>query len=716
MHRIDTNSADIGKFGTGKNGYENATPGIEPATECSAAAFDAMQEEILSPIEATSITPIKATNTQLLESMCTILGQAASKSWPHLSAGGKDIQINGVCCGNGVWVAVGEADGADGYILSSPDGVTWTEHANTHNIDLRAVAFGNGLFVAVGAADTVSGGHAYILTSTDGAAWTERSGGAKQYGLNAVAYGDNVWCAVGDNDTGDAYIVTSDSTGVTWTERAAGTIATLILKTVYFNGGVWSAGGYEAATSKGYFLKSTNGTTWADGDSFAACTIRSIAFGNGKYVAVGFDSSVGGTVVFNSTDAITWVKQTYTSTNYIYSITCSHNVWVGVGSGLLLRSAIFYSLDGSTWYEAPIVDHTASRTLICMAYYQGCFVAVGEHDCIRTSLRFPVMQPNWVTLTSIEPAIGGSITYGNGVWVQAGYNDGVDPLVLYSYDGLAWNQATRPAKVCNLTSVAFGNGHFVAVGQVDTIISKPLIYTSTDGITWAQSSAGVPADWSELYGVGYGLVSGTTPTFVAVGKKYAAPNKTYIITSTDNGVTWTVRVSPNVDKFFWSVGFGPIGFVVSGETSGGSPYMWYSPTGVTWTQITDVPVGANGVSKVRYANGVWVACGDSSVTDAFILSSYDGLKWTRRVGGSEAINATGLIYGHGEWIVSGYVKANGYPLVLRSRDGITWEHINFPSKGLAASPVYYDGAGTYLFGYASPGNVRSFARWKKTVI
>jgi hypothetical protein len=51
-----------------------------------------------------------------------------------------------VTYGNGLFVAVGE----DGTILTSPDGVTWTQRTSGTSNWLNGVAYGNGLFVAVG--------------------------------------------------------------------------------------------------------------------------------------------------------------------------------------------------------------------------------------------------------------------------------------------------------------------------------------------------------------------------------------------------------------------------------------------------------------------------------------------------------------------------------------------------------------------------------------
>jgi hypothetical protein len=74
----------------------------------------------------------------------------------------------------------------------------------------------------------------------------------------------------------------------------------------------------------------------------------------------------------------------------------------------------------------------------------------------------------------------------------------------------------------NLSGVAYGNGTFVAVGELGTILTSP------DGVTWTIRTSGTSA---YLSGVAYG-----NGTFVAVGELGT------ILTSPD-GVTWTIRTS-----------------------------------------------------------------------------------------------------------------------------------------------------------------------------
>lgn len=75
MHRIDTSSAQVDKFGTGKNGFTGGNPqtGKLP-TALDADYFDSVQEEIAGVIEAAGIVLNKSNNSQLLAAIKGLVG------------------------------------------------------------------------------------------------------------------------------------------------------------------------------------------------------------------------------------------------------------------------------------------------------------------------------------------------------------------------------------------------------------------------------------------------------------------------------------------------------------------------------------------------------------------------------------------------------------------------------------------------------------------
>ncbi|WP_271311762.1 hypothetical protein [Yersinia intermedia] len=79
MHRIDTPSAQIDKFGAGKNGFTRGNPqtGV-PATALDDDYFDAIQEEMAGIVEAAGITLDKTNRAQVLVALKKLFLQSGN--------------------------------------------------------------------------------------------------------------------------------------------------------------------------------------------------------------------------------------------------------------------------------------------------------------------------------------------------------------------------------------------------------------------------------------------------------------------------------------------------------------------------------------------------------------------------------------------------------------------------------------------------------------
>ncbi|VVT52689.1 Phage tail fiber protein [Kosakonia radicincitans] len=72
MHRIDTPTAQVDKFGAGKNGFTAGNPQTgTPATDLDEAFFDTLQEELAAVIENAGIALDKTQKNQLLTALQT---------------------------------------------------------------------------------------------------------------------------------------------------------------------------------------------------------------------------------------------------------------------------------------------------------------------------------------------------------------------------------------------------------------------------------------------------------------------------------------------------------------------------------------------------------------------------------------------------------------------------------------------------------------------
>src|SRR5690554_3530518 len=93
-------------------------------------------------------------------------------------------------------------------------GVDWIARDSAANESWLSVAYGDGLFVAVANNDTGN----RVMTSPDGITWTSRSSPPHNQWTD-VTYGNGLFVAVANSGTGNRVMTSSD--GINWTSRAA---------------------------------------------------------------------------------------------------------------------------------------------------------------------------------------------------------------------------------------------------------------------------------------------------------------------------------------------------------------------------------------------------------------------------------------------------------------------------------------------------------------
>lgn len=180
---------------------------------------------------------------------------------------------------NDLWVACG----AGGTIITAPGftppaAVTWTLQTTPTSVALRSVTVDDaGLFVAVGDADVDT----IIITSPDGVTWTERTN-PKNFRLEAVAWHapTALFVAVGFNDGTDAYAINSPD-GINWSEIATPFSTMSGLKSDGWNHLIATGGGDQVAISR-------DGATWITHD-YGPVT--------GTNIGVGYNATLGQWVV-----------------------------------------------------------------------------------------------------------------------------------------------------------------------------------------------------------------------------------------------------------------------------------------------------------------------------------------------------------------------------------------------------------------------------------
>ena len=208
----------------------------------------------------------------------------------------------------------------------------------------------------------------------------------------------------------------------------------------------------------------------------------------------------------------------------------------------------------------------------------------------------------------------------------------------------------------DLRSVAYGNGHFVAVGDYGTTL------TSYDGEEWTNQFSGTTMD---LEGVAYG-----NGIFVAVGYWGA------ILTSI-NGTSWEGKTS-RITVPLYGIAYGAGQFVAVGCDG----TVLTSADGGSWTSRTsgtEMPIYG-----ITYANDLFVAVG-GYVSDGVILTSVDGVTWT-----NQNLNNTKLLhnitYGNGQFVAVGNEGT-----IITSTDGTTWNHSNISTGNNLEGITYGNG-------------------------
>jgi hypothetical protein len=168
----------------------------------------------------------------------------------------------GVTYGGGLYVAVG-GNYTTNTVWTSPNGAAWTmrdSHLSNSGLNpISSVAYGNGMYVAAGA---------WLITSPDGVTWTQQNSSA-WYRLYAMTFSNGRFVGVGP------YSRITSTNGINWT--VGGPPTADYIYGVTYGDGYYVCLGYKPA----YTIEGTN---WiSQTNSFSG---NAIAFGNSVFVAV----------------------------------------------------------------------------------------------------------------------------------------------------------------------------------------------------------------------------------------------------------------------------------------------------------------------------------------------------------------------------------------------------------------------------------------------
>jgi hypothetical protein len=237
----------------------------------------------------------------------------------------------------------------------------------------------------------------------------------------------------------------------------------------------------------------------------------------------------------------------------------------------------------------------------------------------------------------------------------------------YTTDGgVSWNPMTIAPD--NWLSVVHGNGVFIAVGPMDSILK------SVDGIYWTQVYPGIGSgSWS---GIAYG-----NGTFVIINNQ-----NDNLLYSTDNGATWNMSYTPTENR---AITFGGGVFVVVGVDGS----TCYSSNGYNWTHGGPTSyIGYMDTVRITYHNNLFMIV--TSVYPHGWVSSDGGQNWitTSPLPGGVLQYRT-LVGGNSLFILAASPMSN---TVYYTSNGSSWSSATLPGTGNWETGAFGGGA-FYLF-------------------
>jgi hypothetical protein len=570
----------------------------------------------------------------------TVITSTVGASWEP-RASGTEAWLSAVAYGAGQYVAVGN----DGVILGSPDGVSWEPRISGTTHWLKDVVHAAARFVAVGGRS--------LLSSVDGIQWVPHAG---LRDLEAVAYGNGLWVAVGGTEE-----VRKDS-----------------------------------GSGMGVAYTSRDGETWQRHKLSSLPWLRDVTYVSGWFVAVA-GGDIGG--VLRSVDGVRWEVLPVGEVQGLNALCSDGESVVAMGdTGTIVQSGFIEAPDADAAAYDPL-DHWQARNpyptgqdLGRCAYGNGRFVALGnrsenEHGVLlnrESSILASLDGVHWDRVFwDYGPVELFGLVYGQGQFVVVGEQG----LILASDDGCAWREIDSGVEE-TLTDVAYGDGRFVVVSREGSVLSL------VDGSVWARGELGA-AGWLPWVRFGGGL-------FLA-----GLDSPSGLMASAD-GVSWSQTA---INGSFWDIAFGPDGFRALGRRDPeGAWGLWRSCDGTDWTKIAVAGGLDTSWSRIWHCGGLYFASGGWWDGEAFV--SRDGEHW-ERIDRKTLPSFNDVAFGAGHYVAVGWRGR-----VSRSRDGAVWTCQSLGPDYALDNIAFGDGVIVALQ-EAGPGALRSAdggLTWTETLV
>ena len=311
-----------------------------------------------------------------------------------------------------------------GVVGTSLDGYAWSVEDQPTESPVRGLAWGGG-YLAVG-------DDGFMMSSPEGLEWTQLS--AKSFDLsgsweiNELAKGGSMIVGVGEV----GLIITSRH-GTEWVQRSSPAESEL-------HSVIWTGSAFWTAGSNGV-LRSIDGVHWVQMLLDYDLRLFDIVWNGSLFVAVGRqsrlvdDSIETRDVVLTSPDGHDWVGRLFDLDENLFTVGWTGSQFVAAGSG----SYYLTSPDGMTWQQRTQAE---DLTLTDMAWNGDRLVAVGGRWGVGGLIRSTEDGTHWVESALPEDDVSSfdDVTWTGTHFVAVSRSSG--DVIFTSTDGLSWSSET----------------------------------------------------------------------------------------------------------------------------------------------------------------------------------------------------------------------------------------------------------------------------------
>ena len=510
-----------------------------------------------------------------------VMTSANGLVWNNAIAGVLDNSWNSVCWNGYIFCAV--ASSGTNRVMISNNGINWTSYnMNLPDTYWSSICWNGNFFCAV--ANGGLGNH--VATSYDGITWTSRTSIYENNNWNSICWNGSIFCAIASSGVSRA-MTSSINYGKeylykivnTWNNTTTGTLS---------NNYTGIAFGYlysVVITSDGSLNNQYLFTVGGNIINFSSVNVaitqkswRSICVANDISFCAVADNATGNNCVLlmSTTDSnsATWLNATSGVVNSTWNSICWNGsiFCVVARSGATTNQQVMISSNGRIWQNAISGVPDSSWVSVCWGNNMFCAVANSGTQRVMTSLD----GQTWTGRVS-NPSDSNwtSITWGNNLFCAVA--DSGTLRVMISYDGITWTGIASNPPSNNWTSITWGNDIFCAVANNST----NSLMTSSDGISWTYDKD-INNPWNyvcwhkfknlfmvlstktgsygskfmislpnygrflyreESYWYTQSLTTNTSVSSLSsitwAGDRFCAIGTSFVITSIDNGNTWT---------------------------------------------------------------------------------------------------------------------------------------------------------------------------------